>query len=94
MQNLFEEIIPEFLGVTKGKARFIIKRIPETWKNKMVKIEEIEEDTFWATKETLIFTSLGRNEIDHSNHELFTTSDPNLMYFCFSSSRYAKISLV
>lgn len=92
-QGLIENAIPAFLERTHAKCRFILKRLPDSWKGAQVVIEELEfpaDDA--AVLNSLI--SLGRNEIDHSNHELFVCPNPNQLYFCFESSKWALINRV
>lgn len=87
-----EDAIPEFLGLTRSKCRFILKRIPDPWKGVHVELKEIDLESSDIPFDSLV--SLGRNEIDHSNHELFTCSNPFQMYFCFESSSWALINRV
>lgn len=93
-QGLIEDAIPAFLERTRAKCRFILNRLPASWKDSQVVIEELEflpEDDA-TVLDSLI--SLGQNEIDHSNHELFLCSNPNQLYFCFESMRWAQINRV
>ena len=91
-QGLIEDAIPAFLGHTHGKCRFILKRLPESWRGALVEIKEIIVD--WDATDFNTLVSQGRNEIDHSNHELFICHNPDRMYFCFESSDWAQIDKV
>ena len=91
-RGLIEDAIPTFLGRSRPKCRFILKRIPTSWVGSRVEIKELAPEEYEPIVDSLI--SLGQNEIDHSNHELFLCDNPNLLYFCFESWKWAVIKRV